>query len=83
MDRIELNFVYTLTLIISRLGLLSIKFRKFATELWPLIDFRISFPLNILRMNQNLTKFCIHIHINKIQLGLSRVIFKMAEFEMK
>ena len=33
----------------------------------PLIDVRISFPFNILRTNgQNLTKFCIHINIDKI-----------------
>ena len=31
----------------------------------------ISFPLNILRTNgQNLTKFCIHINIDKIQVGI-------------
>ena len=34
---------------------------------WPLIDVRISFSLNILRMNgQNLTTMCIHISIDKI-----------------
>ena len=32
-----------------RLGLLA-GFRKFVTELWPLIDVRITFPLNILRI---------------------------------
>ena len=38
-------------------------FCKFATELRPLIDVRIQFLFNILRMNgQNLTKYCIHIH---------------------
>ena len=36
-------------------------FRKFATELRPLIYVRNGFLLNILRMDgQNLTKFCIH-----------------------
>ena len=43
------NFVYTLILKRSRLGLLHIIFRTFITKLWPLIDvkisFRISFPL--------------------------------------
>ena len=40
-------------------------------ELWPLIDVRISFPLNILRTNgQNLTKFCIHIYIDNILVGI-------------
>ena len=63
--------MYTLTLTRSRLGLLSIHFRKFATELQPLIDVRISFPLNIMTMNgHNLTKFCIHIIIDKVFLGI-------------
>ena len=36
-------------------------------QLQPLIDVRISFQLNILRMSsQNLTKFCIDINIDKI-----------------
>ena len=31
----------------------------------------ISFPINILRMNkQNLTNFCVHIHIDKIYVGI-------------
>ena len=67
MDRIKQHFVYTLALIVSRLGFLSVKFRRFATELRPLIDLRISFPLNILRTNgQNLTQFCRHIYIDNI-----------------
>ena len=67
MDIVEPNFVFTITLIISRFGLLSVKFCKFVTELRPFIDVRISFPLNILKMNgQNLTKFCMHINIDKI-----------------
>ena len=32
--------------------LLSFNFRDFSTELWPLNDVRISFPLNILNMNK-------------------------------
>ena len=71
MDRIEPNFVYTLTLIVSRLGLYSVKFHKIATEVRPLIDVRIPLPLNILRTNgQNSTKFCIHINIDKILVGI-------------
>ena len=67
MRRIDPNFVYTLTLIISRLGLVSLKFVKFATELRPFIDVRILFLLNILKMNgQNLTKLCMHINIDNI-----------------
>ena len=52
-------------------------FCKFATELPPLIDFRIWFLLHILRMNvQNLTKFCIHIIIDKIYVwNLKRPFF--------
>ena len=42
-------------------------FYKFATELQPLIDVRNYFLLNILRMDrQNLTKFCIHIIMDKV-----------------
>ena len=41
--------------------------RPRAAELWPLKDVRNWFLLNILRMDgQNLTKFCIHIIIDKI-----------------
>ena len=66
-DRIWPNFVCTSTLTRSSLGLLPVIFRKILTELWPLIDVRNSFPLNILRTNwQNLTKFCMHINIDKI-----------------
>ena len=48
MDRLLPNFLYALTLTRSRLGLLHIVFLTFVIELWPLIDIRISFPLNIL-----------------------------------
>ena len=42
-------------------------FRKFAMELWPLIDVRNWFLLHILTMNvHNLTKFCIYITIDMI-----------------
>ena len=45
-------------------------FCKFATELQPLIYVRNCSLLNILRMDgQNLTKFCIHIIIDKIYAG--------------
>ena len=43
-------------------------FCKILTELRPLIDVRISFPLNILRTNR--TKFCVHIKIDTILLGI-------------
>ena len=54
---------------------MSSNFGKFATELLPLIDVRIEFLFNIFKSNrpiktkfcgQNLTKFCIHIIIDKI-----------------
>ena len=48
----------------------SSNFGKFATELWPLIDVRIQFLLNILKTNLLIkTKFCIHIIIDKIYLA--------------
>ena len=49
---------------------MSSKFGKFATELWPLIDVRIEFLLNILKTNISIkTKFYIHIIIDKIYVG--------------
>ena len=45
--------------------------RPRAAELWPLKDVRNWFLLNILRMDvQNLTKFCIHIIIDKIYITI-------------
>ena len=45
--------------------------RPRATELWPLKDVRNWFLLNILRMDgQNLTKFYIHIIIDKIYIAI-------------
>ena len=59
--------VYALILTISWLGLLPVIFCKFVIELWPFIGVRISFPLNMFRMNrQNWTKFCKCIDIDKI-----------------
>ena len=44
--------------------------RPRAVELWPLKDVRNWFLLNILRMDgQNLTKFCIHIIIDKTYIA--------------
>ena len=49
---------------------MSSNFGKFATELRPLIDVRIEFLLNILKMNRPIkTTFCIHIIIDKIYVG--------------
>ena len=53
-----------------------IVFRKFATELWPLIDVRIWFLLNILRTNRQIeTKFCIHTIIDKINISIVNLCF--------
>ena len=69
--RIYQNFVCALILTRLGLGLLHVIFGTFVTELWPLIYTIISFPFNILRTNgQNLTKFYICIHIDKIYLGI-------------
>ena len=55
---------------------MSLNFGKFATELRPLIDVRIWFLLNILRKkSQNETKFCIHIIIDKILVGIVNSCF--------
>ena len=49
-------------------------FGKFATELLPLIDVRIEFLFNILKMNRPIkTKFCKHIIIDKIYFGIVHV----------
>ena len=46
-------------------------FGKFATELLPLIDFRIEFLLYILKTNRPIkTKFCTKIIIDKIYFGI-------------
>ena len=52
---------------------MSSNFGKFATELRPLIKVRIEFLLNILKMNTIRpikTKFCIHMIIEKIYVGI-------------
>ena len=46
---------------------MSSNFGKFATEVLPLIDFRIEFLFNFLKTNRPIkTKFCNHIIIDKI-----------------
>ena len=43
---------------------------EFAIELWPLINVRIEFLLNIFETNRPIkNKFCIHIIIDKIYVG--------------
>ena len=47
------------------------EFQLFATELRPLNDVRIEFLLNISKTNRPIkTKFCIHIIIDKIYVGI-------------
>ena len=63
MDRISPNFIYAFILTRSTLELLHIIFGTFVPELWPLIDLKISFRLNILRTNgQILTKLYIYLY---------------------
>ena len=50
---------------------MSSNFGNFATELLPLIEVRIEFLFNILKMNRPIkTKFCKHIIIDKIYFGI-------------
>ena len=68
-DRFRPNFVCTSPLTGSILGSLPVLFPKILMGLWPLIEVRILFLLNILRMNwQNQTKFCMHIKIIRVKL---------------
>ena len=51
-------------------AIMSSNFGQFATESWPLIDVRIEFA-HILKTNRLIkTKFCIHIIIDKIYIGI-------------
>ena len=55
---------------------MSSNFGKFATELRPLIDVRIQFLLNIFKTNRPIkTKFCIHIIIDNIYVGIENLCF--------
>ena len=50
---------------------MSLNFGKSATELQPLMDVKIEFLLNILKTNRPIkTKFCTHIIIDKIYVGI-------------
>ena len=84
MHRILPNFVYSLKVTRSRFGLLAIIFCKFVTELWPLIDVRILFLLNIFRKNgQNLTNFLYTLILTRSRLGFLTVIFRKFEAELR
>ena len=57
-------------------ALISSIFGKFATELWPLIDVKIKFLLNILKTTRPIkTNFCIYIIINKIYVVICKSVF--------
>ena len=63
---------------------MSSSFGKFATELRPLIDVRIEFLLNILKMNRPIkTKFCMHIIIDKIYVGIINHCFRKFATELR
>ena len=67
-------------LILTRSGLVSlcVDLHTFLKEFWPLTDVRISFPLNIIRMNGwNMTK--IGICIDEMLVGI--VICKIAQIK--
>ena len=52
-------------------GIVNRLFLQICNRVRPLIDVKIHFFFNTLRMNgQNLTKFCIHIIIDKIYVGI-------------
>ena len=63
---------FCIHIIIDKIYLVIINhhFSQICKRVTALIDVRIQFLFNILRMNgQNLTKFCIHIIIDKIYVG--------------
>ena len=63
---------------------MSSNFGKFATELRPLIEVRIKFWLNILKTNRPIkTKFCIHIIIDKIYVGIVNHCFSQISKELR
>ena len=64
------NFAYALILTRCRFGWLNNIFRSFSTELWPLIDVKISFMLNILWTNWWIVlKICKCINTDKVKVG--------------
>ena len=66
------------------LGSQSVIFRKFATELWPLIEVGIQFLFNILRPNRFVeTKFFIHIIIYYNYIGIVILIFRKFATELR
>ena len=67
----QILYTHDLDKIYVRIVKSVVVFFKFTTELQPLIEIRILFSINILRINkQNLTKFCILIITDKIYAGI-------------
>ena len=66
-------------------SIVSRHFLPICNRVTPLIYFRIQFLFNILRMNhgQNSTKFCIHIIIDKIIVGVVNCHFRKFATELR
>ena len=75
-DRISPNFVYVCISTISRLGLLPvIAFCLFFTEVWPLIDVRILFVLNIYILLLDIfSVWPFLLHKRRSSLGYSQIL---------
>ena len=68
------DFPNTLILTRYRFGLFCINMCKFIKELWPLINVRISYQLNILRVNKGNFDKILHMHILKILTSYGLVL---------
>ena len=67
------------------MGLLQVYFCKFVTELWPLIDVRISFPLNIWKITRwILTRFFLCIDIDNIymKVGINQYFLHLVSWQI-
>ena len=74
----NIQLLNALILTWCRFRLLHLNFCLFITELWPLIDVRISFPLNILKTNWLIfTKFCNALILSRSTLGLLGINFSL------
>ena len=74
------NFAYILILTRSRLGLLRVIFKKFTTQLWPLVIIKITYLHNILwTIWWNVIKVCI---LTRSRLGLLCINFRKFTVEL-
>ena len=79
MHRILPNFVYALILTRSRPDI----FRKFVTELWPLINVRISFrSISLKQLDMISSNFVYLLILTRSRLGLLPVIFRKFVIEL-